>query len=136
MSTIILCKNEKGNIFGGFASISWTSDNKYHTADDSFIFTLTSIYNIAPTKFLNKIYPHHAIYHGNDRDPSFGGGHDIGICNNFLNSNSYSNLNHSYHDVLSKRNSIFSGDINNSNYKLKELEVFKLFIINKFVSLN
>ena len=25
--TIVLCKNEKGNIFGGYASISWTSDN-------------------------------------------------------------------------------------------------------------
>ena len=26
--TLILGKNEKGNIFGGFASISWTSDNQ------------------------------------------------------------------------------------------------------------
>ena len=45
----------------------------------------------------------------------------------FLNNNSSSNINHSYQDVLGKGNSIFSGDINNRNFKLKELEVFKLF---------
>ena len=28
--TICLCKNEKDNIFGGYASISWTSDGNWH----------------------------------------------------------------------------------------------------------
>ena len=125
--TLILCKNEKENIFGGFASISWTSDNQYHKADESFLFTLTNIHGTAPTKFLNKIYPQNAVYHGNDRGPSFGGGHDLYICNNFLNNNSGSNINHSYQDVLGKGFSIFSGGVNNRNFKLKELEVFKLF---------
>ena len=126
--TIVLCQNEKGNIFGGYASISWTSDNQYHKADESFIFTLTNMHGTVPTRYLDKNYPQYAVYHGNDRGPSFGGAHDIGICNNFLDSNnSYSAIGFSYQDVLGKGNSIFSGDAYSGNFKLKELEVFKLF---------
>ena len=43
-----------------------------------------------------------------------------------MNANSYSNLGHSYQDVLGKGYSIFSGDANTGNFKVKELEVFKL----------
>ena len=52
--TICLYKNEKGNIFGGYASIPWTNDGSYHSAPDSFLFTLTNIHNIEPTKFFSK----------------------------------------------------------------------------------
>ena len=126
--TICLCKNEKGNMFGGYASISWTSDNKYHAANGSFLFTLTNIHGTAPTKFPNTQNYDFAVYHGNDRGPSFGGNHDLGINDNYLNNNnSYCSFGYSYPDVLGKGNSTFSGDVNNGNFKLKELEVFKLF---------
>ena len=126
--TIILCENEKGNIFGGYASISWTSDNKYHSANGSFLFTLTNIYNTAPTKFPNTKNYEYAVYHGNDRGPAFGGNHDLGIFDNYLNNkDSYANLGYTYPDILGKGNSVFSGDVNSGNFKLKELEVFKLF---------
>ena len=49
--TICLYKNEKGNIFGGYASISWTNSGFGKKAPDSFIFTLTNIHGIEPTKF-------------------------------------------------------------------------------------
>ena len=59
------------------------------------------MHGTAPTRYLNKIYPQYAVYHGNDRGPSFGGGHDIGIVNNFLDSNSsYSDIGNSYQDTL------------------------------------
>ena len=51
--TISLIKNENGYIFGGYASIDWTSKGGYKSAPDSFIFTLTNKYNIEPTKFPN-----------------------------------------------------------------------------------
>ena len=129
--TICLCKNEKGNIFGGFASISWTSDNSYHSANGSFLFTLTNIYNTAPTKYPNTQYYESAVYHDSNYGPTFGRNHDLYICNNpFNNANSYCYLGHSYPDVLGKGNSVFSGDAstNNTNsfFKLKEIEVFKL----------
>ena len=125
--TICLCKNEKDNIFGGYSSISWTSDGNYHTANGSFLFTLTNIHGTAPTKYPNTKNYENAVRHGSDRGPTFGGNHDLYICSNYLNStDSYAYLGYSYPDVLGKGNSIFSGDINNKKFKLKELEVFKL----------
>ena len=47
-------KNEKGYIFGEYASIDWTSDEKYHAAPDCFIFTSTNLYNTQPSKFPTK----------------------------------------------------------------------------------
>ncbi len=49
--TITLFKNEKGYIFGGFASISWKSNNSWQSVNDCFIFTLTNIHQTNPTKF-------------------------------------------------------------------------------------
>ena len=126
-STICLYKNEK-YIFGGYTSISWTSDGSWHNSNDSFIFTLVNIHNIEPTKFPVK-NSSYAVLHNSSRGPCFGSGHDIGVYkSDFQNNNSYSNFPYSYNDTLGKGHSIFSGDASNSNYyyKLKELEVFKL----------
>ncbi len=126
--TICLYKNEKGNIFGGYASISWDKNVcNYRSAPDSFIFTLTNIHNIQPTKFPNSIHQQYSLYFSNGYGPTFGGGHDICINSDFMNATHYANFPHSYQDNLGKRYSIFCGQQNNYNFKLKELEVFKLF---------
>ena len=128
--TICLFKNEKGNIFGGYSSISWTSNSSYQNANGSFLFTLTNIHNTAPTKF--QIYQNsgNAVYHNSSYGPTFGGGHDIYISSDCLNNkSSYSCIGYTYQDVLGKGKSIFTGDANNNNInmKLSELEVFKLY---------
>ena len=51
--TICLFKNENDHIFGGYASISWTSNGSYYAANGSFLFTLTNIHGTAPTKYPN-----------------------------------------------------------------------------------
>jgi len=51
--TLILCKNEKDDIFGAYASISWTLNSEYKSANGSFLFTLINIHNIPPTKYSN-----------------------------------------------------------------------------------
>ena len=126
--TICLFKNEKGNIFGGYTSLSWGTDMNYHSANDSFIFTLTNIHGTAPTKYPNT-NSKYSVRHDKNYGPTFGDGYDINICNDYLNNNnSNSYIGHSYQDVLGKGCSIFTGDANNNNhnFKLKELEVFKL----------
>ena len=102
--TISLFKNEKGYIFGGYASIDWQGNGNYKSAPDSFIFTLTNKYNIAPTKF-----------------PNTNSSYSI-----WDDSNYYTNFPHSYKDILGKGYSIFKGDNDNYNFNLKEIEVFKL----------
>ena len=117
--TISLFKNENGYIFGGYASIDWTSCNGWRSAPDSFIFTLTNKYNIEPTKFPN-INTNYSIWDSSGCGPTFGVGHDI--CTFYSN---YTNFPNSYKDVLGKGYSIFKGNNDNYNFNLKEIEVFK-----------
>ena len=125
--TITLYQNEKC-IFGGYNSGFWSSNGKWYSSSDCFIFTLVNIHNIEPTKFTYK-NDSYAVHNISSYGPCFGGGFDIGIdYSDFLNNDSYVNFPHSYQDVLGKGKSIFTGDLNNNNqyFKLKELEVFVL----------
>ena len=124
--TIVLYKNEKGNIFGGYASISWTNSGAGKAASDSFIFTLTNIHGIEPTKFINS-NSNWGVYHYHNQGPVFGAD-DIFIGNDF-NQNCNSLFPECYEDILGKGKSIFTGNINNNiNYlKMKEIEVYKVF---------
>ena len=130
--TLVLYKNDKGNILGGYTPISWTSDNNYHSAKESFLFTLTNIHNLAPTKFPNTD-SRDSVHHSSNYFSIFGGGHDIIICNDFLNNSSGTNFPHSYEDILGKGKSIFTWNPNNgsSNIQIKELEVIKLNIVKE-----
>jgi len=121
--TISLFKNDKGYIFGGYASTDWTNSG-WKSAPDSFIFTLTNIHGTEPTKFPNSSSGS-SIYDSSSYGPTFGGGHDI-----YTNKEgSYAGFPSSYKDILGKGKSIFTGDLNNSNssFNLKEIEVFKIF---------
>ena len=127
--TICLFKNEKNYIFGGYTSLSWTSNEGYKSASDSFIFTLTNIHDTEPTIF-NNTNSSKSVYHNPSYGPTFGNGHDIYISSDSNNNNSsYSFFPYAYQDSLGKGKSIFTGDLNNNNmyFKMKEIEVFKLF---------
>jgi len=127
--SIILIKNDKDNIFGGYTSYPWGKDSKYHSSPDSFLFTLTNIYNINPTKFPSK-NDQNEVYHNSGNGPVFGGGHDLGIYNDFLNKGGWSgNFPYTYEDKLGKGKSIFTGKDNNNDayFKIKEVEVFKVY---------
>ena len=88
--TICLFLNDKGNIFGAYSSIPWTSNGGNRYANDCFLFTLTNIYNIQPTKF--PYVKDRSVYQNSSYGPLFGdGGHDLNfygdlliITNNFL----------------------------------------------------
>ena len=127
-STIILFKNEKGNAFGGYASIPWSNSGGWKSAPDSFIFTLTNIHNTEPTQFLSK-NDNQELYFGISHGPFFGGGRDIGICGDFSQKDFYSKFPFTYLDNLGKGKSIFTGDFNNDiqNFKIKEIEAFKIY---------
>ena len=125
--TITLIQNEKGNVFGGYASLSWTSDNKWKTANDCFLFTLTNIHNTEPTKFPSK-NSGDEVYHHRDYGPLFGYGPDIASYSDFINKDFCSIFPQKYEDILGKGNSIFTGDLNKNTerFKIKEIEVLKL----------
>lgn len=90
---------------------------------------MVNIHNTEETKFplISPQTYQYSVCHNPNRGPCFGGGHDIGLSSSdFKNNNSYSNFPFSYKDILGKGSSIFSGNTNDNNYIIKELEVFKL----------
>lgn len=117
--TINLFKNEKGYIFGGYASIGWKSNGGQVPAPESFLFTLTNMYNIVQTKFPNSD-TERSICNLSEYGPTFGRYYDIFI--DFKTN--YVSFPKSYKDVLGKGFSIFTGE--NSHFNLEEIEVFKL----------
>ena len=125
--TICLYQNEKGYIFGGFASISWTSDGNTHEAKNSILFTLTNIHGTAPMKFLNKDSSN--VNHHPSRGPCFGNYNDIAVFHDYSSTNCDSAFPCNYSDSLGKGKSIFTGDFNNnnSNFKMAEIEIFKVY---------
>ena len=132
--TIVLCKNDKGNIFGGYCPIHWKSEGGFQSNSESFIFTLTNIYNIEPTKF-NRGNDQNHIYFGIDYGAWFGNYGNVGFYQDYsLNNNCYCTFGqyNSYIDSLGKGKSIFTGNLNNNNnqsgnYKFNEIETFKLY---------
>ena len=125
--TISLIKNDKGHIFGGYASISWTSERANKNAPKSFLFTLTNIHNTQPTKFPSKNNGKE-VYHEPSYGPIFGeDGHDFYIQSKFTEkSHGYSIFPKSFQDSLGKGKSIFTSDINSDYFSIQEIEVFKV----------
>ena len=124
--TLCLYKNDKGNIFGGYASISWTNKGNEKSAPGTFLFTLTNIYNSPPTKFnlrVNKC----GVYHDPKEGPVFGF-NGIYIDKNFIGGKNITDFPDNFIDNLNKGRSIFTGDENKNKNSINivEIEVFKL----------
>ena len=127
--TIVLYKNIKDSVFGGFTSLAWANSGNYRPDPQAFIFTLVNIHNSEPTKFKIKS-ENEGVYHSSGYGPTFGSNCVIGISiSDFLNSDAYTDFPCRYVDSLGKGRSIFTGDFNNDNtkFRLKEIEVFQLF---------
>ena len=122
-ATITLFRNDKGNIFGGYLPISWKNAGGYQNENRCFIFTLTNIYNIQPTKFVSKNSGHEVNFSGGC-GPCF---YDTWNENDLKNqSNAY--FGSYYQDSTGKGNSMFTGNTNNNETKIfmDEIEVFKI----------
>jgi len=97
-----------GYLFGGYLSIPWKSDGAYHTDNNAFLFSLNNSAGTPPIKYANKNDTNH-VYFNSSYGPTFGGGHDIHICDNpNLNSNSYSNFPTTYNGLPNRGNDTFA----------------------------
>ena len=126
--TIVLYQNTKDSIFGGYTSLAWSNNGDYRPEQNAFIFTLKNIHNSEPTKF-NVKSNNEGVYHNSSYGPTFGSACDIAIYSDFVNQDSTTDFPCRYVDSLGKGRSIFTGDYNNdnSNFRIKEIEVFQLF---------
>ena len=110
-------------IFGGFASINWDGSSGYKSDQNAFLFSLTNRDN-KPRKIRQKRNTAYSIYCDPTYGSTFGGSHDLHICNSAnTTENSYSKLGHSYeHPQPSEGQSYLAGS---NKFKLSEIEVYQ-----------
>ena len=127
--TLVLVKNTSGHVFGGFASIPWTSPSSSggKQAPGSFLFTLTNMHGIQPTKFtLKDENDGYAVYHDTGYGAEFGN-YDIDIYSNCnTNTSSYADFPKRYNDTTGKGRSIFTSNTSSHNFQVQEIEVFRV----------
>ena len=130
--TLVLIKNTSGHIFGGFASIPWANSGGRKQAPGSFLFTLTNMHGIQPTKFdLNDENVGYAVSHYDDSGPVFGnsGNSDGVYIQNNCNSNMDSNAAFSvYKDTTEKGDSILSSSTGTNHFQVREIEVYRVSV--------
>jgi hypothetical protein len=109
-------------IFGGFTSIYWDSTSGYKSDSNAFLFSLTNKDN-QPSK-IRQIDTNQSIRCDSNYGPTFGGGHDIYVCDNANSTeNSYSDLGREYqHPQPSEGRSYLAGSY---QFQLSEIEVYQ-----------
>ncbi|EGG19349.1 hypothetical protein DFA_02136 [Cavenderia fasciculata] len=124
-ATITFIKSIEGEVFGGYNSQSWNSDNNQDGYGDTncFIFTIINNYGREPTKFVAiPGFTDGYVYGYSTHGPMFGS--DIQICSNSNNDiNSYSGFPHHYHEsskISQGRYTFCSFD----EIAMEEIEVF------------
>ena len=110
---LIIVRSATNYLFGGFTSVAFTAGAaKYVASNDnqSFLFTLTNPHGLAPTMCTLK-NASQTIYSDPGYGPTFGGGHDLHICNNSNTTvGSYCNLNNTcYKNSTGKGAATFTG---------------------------
>ena len=91
--TLVIVKSNHGKVFGGFTDVAWDSTETYKNTKNAFLFSVDrkKKYDIKPGS------ENSATYSYTSYGPTFGGGHDIYICDNSNTAgNSYAYFPYSY----------------------------------------
>ncbi|KAK8809763.1 hypothetical protein WA158_000706 [Blastocystis sp. Blastoise] len=116
--------NNHINIFGGYTDQNWESRTSGYMKSYSkeFLFTLSNEHNVPPTQ-----YQQHgkgdAIYCSSSYGPTFGGGHDIYICDQcHSNNDSYCNALYYAENNTPQKSSLFvnTNNAESANYFIVE----------------
>ncbi|CAF2225380.1 unnamed protein product [Rotaria magnacalcarata] len=124
-STMTVVRSTNNYLFGGYASVGWTSTYGAYINDPrAFLFTLTNPHNIPPTKYLvkpDKVA--YALQYSNDYGPIFGGCDITLFTNSNSNQSSLVNFPYFYVDTTGQAKNTFTGT---ANFTTLDIEVFKV----------
>ena len=128
-NTITIIKNDLKYVFGGFASSSWDSSHIWINDPNAFLFSLRRRGISYKDKFSVKL-EEHALIGYPSYGPTFGGGHDIHICDQSNTQiGSYSNFGNSYNLPNGYTYNGNARDFLAGNYKqwtTTEIEVYQI----------
>ena len=126
-NTLIIIKSTNDNVFGGYTEQTWNQIGNYGNHKDdpnSFLFSLINKLN-KPIKM--KWSRNYGICCNSKYGPIFGERNDLQIANNSnINTNSHSNLGHSYihPDYRFETNEAKSFLAGSYNFQVSEIEVY------------
>lgn len=124
--TITIIKTTKEFVFGGYASVNWSSNGGYTKDPDAFLFSLVNRFN---QPFISNVdYSSKAVFCDAENGPAFGDGYDIYICDNSNRSTkSFTEFPQSYQksDDLDASDDFYFCD-ESSYFQVKEIEVFQV----------
>ena len=116
--TVLLIKTKNNKYFGAYCSVAWNSGNSYYAA--TFLFSLDN-------KTKHEVFQNqgNTMYGHVSYGPTFGGNHDLYICDNCFNANtSYSNIGHTYKLTQgANAQSHFAGAY---NFYVEEYEIYSI----------
>ena len=78
--TLVLIQSADGASYGGYTSISWTSNNQYQTDTKAFLFRIANFANSSTQQASEKFARNgnaNDVYGASNYGPTFGGGHDL-----------------------------------------------------------
>jgi len=98
--TIVVIKSSNGNIFGGYNANPWNTSGSYTISMENFLFSFKRAGDKKKKPVQcksNSSNNSYSAYDGSNYGPTFGGGHDLYLCDNCNSTaSSYSNLGYTY----------------------------------------
>jgi hypothetical protein len=105
--------------------VGWSTSSSYQSDTKAFIFQLQKRTKMEPTQSLSN-----SVYGASGYGPTFGGGHDLYICDNANTTNSsYTNLGHTYKAPVGTtygQNDAMNYMAGTYNFMIDEIEVYKI----------
>jgi len=87
---VVIVKTTKGNVFGGYSGVSWSSTGGWKTHSTQFLFQLR------PNSLRYGLTGRYGVFLHSDYGPLFGAGHDLFIASGALNSTDSYSRGHDY----------------------------------------
>ncbi|XP_048258954.1 interferon-induced protein 44-like isoform X2 [Haliotis rufescens] len=128
-ATVSVCYNTAGYVFGGYTSVSWSSDGYWTSDQHAFLFKLQAANSFQPQQYpVKTANVQNTVYHNASYGPTFGGGHDL--CpftstvyklSNYFQGNASINPNHTY-NMPGESAATFTGN----NLQFTDVEVYQV----------
>jgi hypothetical protein len=125
--TITLIKSKTNQIFGAYNPTAWNNSGSYSTDKSAFLFHVTK-----KNKLEQFRYHENAVYNNASYGPTFGGNHDLHICDSANTVNgSYCNVGYTYKAPPGIENGTTEGMnyfAGSYNFMIDEIEVYKIIV--------
>ena len=124
-ATVSVIRSTGGYVFGGYADVAWTSNERNTSSSESFLFALQYPSGVTPVMMPLVQNHHHAIFGQSSYGPTFGSGHDICVADNAnRNNTSYTNVGQTYQRPAGQNAQTFLTGAR--NFQAAEIEVFRV----------